>query len=156
MNTCVVIHRFLSQLDTPTSPLVSATQRSSFTRNLKTPIITKGLISKGVSSDTRRANMASPLQNNESDTVMDGLTLPADTIDPATPQQPPADTPTAIWTRRTIIFAFWAIVAALGLPHWIWTTSIHREELPVERMTRWAEGDVSACCLRYLVSYVDR
>jgi phosphatidylinositol glycan class S len=35
------------------------------------------------------------------------------------------------------------VVATLGLPHWIWTTSIHREELPVEEMARWAEGNVS-------------
>jgi hypothetical protein len=36
------------------------------------------------------------------------------------------------------------VVATLGLPHWIWTTSIHREELPVGEMARWAEGNVSA------------
>jgi phosphatidylinositol glycan class S len=35
------------------------------------------------------------------------------------------------------------VVATLGLPHWIWTTSIHREELPVGEMARWAEGNVS-------------
>jgi phosphatidylinositol glycan class S len=34
------------------------------------------------------------------------------------------------------------VVATLGLPHWIWTTSIYRSELPVERMTQWAEGHV--------------
>lgn len=49
----------------------------------------------------------------------------------------------AVWTRRFIIFAFWAVVATLGLPHWIWTTSIHREELPVGEMAKWAEGNVS-------------
>lgn len=57
---------------------------------------------------------------------------------------PPPDKAGAVWTRRFIIFAFWAVVATLGLPHWIWTTSIHREELPVEEMARWAEGNVSA------------
>jgi hypothetical protein len=39
------------------------------------------------------------------------------------------------------------VVATLGLPHWIWTTSIHREELPVGEMARWAEGNVSCCSL---------
>jgi hypothetical protein len=56
----------------------------------------------------------------------------------------PPEKASAVWTRRIIIFAFWAVVATLGLPHWIWTTSIHREELPVEMMAKWAEGNVSA------------
>jgi phosphatidylinositol glycan class S len=55
----------------------------------------------------------------------------------------PPEKASAIWTRRFIILAFWAVVATLGLPHWIWTTSIHREELPVGEMARWAEGNVS-------------
>jgi hypothetical protein len=56
---------------------------------------------------------------------------------------PPPDTAAAVWTRRIIIFSFWAVVASLGLPHWLWTTSIYRSELPVEEMTRWSEGHVS-------------
>jgi hypothetical protein len=63
------------------------------------------------------------------------------------PTAPPVETTTAIRTRRFIILAFWAVVATLGLPHWIWTTSIHREELPVGEMRRWAEGNVSFCVL---------
>jgi phosphatidylinositol glycan class S len=55
---------------------------------------------------------------------------------------PPPEKANAIWTRRIIIFAFWTVVATLGLPHWIWTTSIYRSELPVEQMTQWAEGHV--------------
>jgi hypothetical protein len=70
----------------------------------------------------------------------------------ATAESPPPEKAIAIWTRRIIIFAFWAVVASLGLPHWIWTTSIYRSELPVEQMTRWAEGHVGVlvgvpvCC----------
>jgi phosphatidylinositol glycan class S len=60
----------------------------------------------------------------------------------ATAESPPPEKANAIWTRRIIIFAFWAVVATLGLPHWIWTTSIYRSELPVEQMTQWAEGQV--------------
>jgi hypothetical protein len=56
---------------------------------------------------------------------------------------PPPDTAAAVWTRRIIIFSFWAVVASLGLPHWLWTTSIYRSELPVEQMTQWSEGHVS-------------
>lgn len=61
---------------------------------------------------------------------------------PASAPAPP-EKASAVWTRRFIILAFWAVVATLGLPHWIWTTSIHREELPVGEMARWAEGNVS-------------
>lgn len=57
---------------------------------------------------------------------------------PALPQESPA----FIWTRRLVLAGFWLVVIALGLPHWIWTTSIHRSELPVEIMNRWAEGQV--------------
>jgi len=63
------------------------------------------------------------------------------------PQEAPPESPSASWTRRLIIFAFWAVVVALGLPHWIWTTSIHRSELPLESMNAWAEG--KACQLHY-------
>lgn len=59
---------------------------------------------------------------------------------------PPPESPSAVWTRRIIIFAFWAVVATLGLPHWIWTTSIYRSDLPAEQMTQWAEGRVSCTC----------
>lgn len=56
----------------------------------------------------------------------------------ASPPEPPAVTRTRSW----IIFAFWAIVACLGLPHWIWTTSIHRSDLPLDAMNSWADGQV--------------
>lgn len=41
-----------------------------------------------------------------------------------------------------ILLAFWAVVVALGLPQWIWTTSIHRSNLPIEMMNDWANGKV--------------
>ncbi|KAK5132097.1 hypothetical protein LTR08_000347 [Meristemomyces frigidus] len=51
------------------------------------------------------------------------------------------------WTRRWIIIAFWVVVACLGLPYWIWTTSIHRSHLPLGMMNSWAEG--KACQMSY-------
>lgn len=63
------------------------------------------------------------------------------------PRDAPAERPSASWTRRLIIFAFWAVVATLGLPHWIWTTSIHRSELPLKSMNAWADG--KACQIHY-------
>ena len=54
----------------------------------------------------------------------------------------PPESPAVTWTRSWIIFAFWAIVACLGLPHWIWTTSIHRSDLPLDAMNSWADGQV--------------
>lgn len=51
--------------------------------------------------------------------------------------------PATLWTRRLIIAAFWLVVVCLGLPHWVWTTSIQRSELPLESMNAWAEGKVS-------------
>jgi phosphatidylinositol glycan class S len=79
--------------------------------------------------------MAEPLEKTD-------ITSDVPSNSPANATAPP-EKASAIWTRRFIIFAFWAVVATLGLPHWIWTTSIHREELPVGEMARWAEGNVS-------------
>lgn len=57
-------------------------------------------------------------------------------------QDAPPERPAAVWTRRMIIAAFWAVALFLGLPHWTWTTSIHRSTLPLESMNAWAEGKV--------------
>lgn len=87
--------------------------------------------------DGLQAKMAEPLQH---------VTITSDASAATTEKHapsPPLESPRAIWTRRIIIFAFWAVVATLGLPHWIWTTSIYRSELPVEQMTKWSEGHVS-------------
>lgn len=84
--------------------------------------------------------MAEPLQKTT--IISDESNSPKD----VNAASPPPEKAHAVWTRRIIIFAFWAVVATLGLPHWIWTTSIYRSELPVERMTEWAEGHVGALC----------
>lgn len=57
-------------------------------------------------------------------------------------KEPPPEPPTSTWTRRLIILAFWSVVVAFGLPHWLWTTSIHRSNLPLGLMNSWAEGKV--------------
>lgn len=92
--------------------------------------------------------MAEPLQkpsivNDESKSLTDTEAV-----------SPPPEKASAIWTRRIIIFAFWAVVATLGLPHWIWTTSIYRSELPVEQMTSWAEGHVGGSSSRLFIGLV--
>lgn len=66
------------------------------------------------------------------------------------PREAPPEPPSASWKRRIIIFAFWAVVVVLGLPHWIWTTSIHRSELPIESMNAWSEGKV--CQIHYPIT----
>ncbi|EME48927.1 hypothetical protein DOTSEDRAFT_49301 [Dothistroma septosporum NZE10] len=65
----------------------------------------------------------------------------------AHPDGLPAEKLSSVWTRRLIIIAFWAVVVCFGLPHWTWTTSIHRSALPLESMGTWAEG--KACQLHY-------
>ena len=59
---------------------------------------------------------------------------------PAVPLAP--ESPAASWTRRMILAAFWIVIVTLGLPHWVWTTSIHRSNLPLDSMNAWAEGKV--------------
>ena len=62
---------------------------------------------------------------------------------PATAQkEPPPETPNSIKTRGLVILSFWAVVILLGLPVWIWTTSIHRASLPLQDMLDWADGKV--------------
>nr|XP_023908608.1 GPI transamidase component PIG-S homolog [Quercus suber]POF15558.1 gpi transamidase component pig-s like [Quercus suber] len=59
----------------------------------------------------------------------------------------PQEKPQEVWTRRLILLSFWAVVVCFGLPHWIWTTSIHRSDLPLERMREWDAG--KTCQFRY-------
>jgi len=75
--------------------------------------------------------------------VGEGLGSSPDVHDGTGKPTPPPESPAAEWSRRWIIVAFWTVVACLGLPHWIWTTSIHRSDLPLETMNAWAEGKVS-------------
>ena len=67
--------------------------------------------------------------------------------DPSHGPPPPPEQPKSTWTRRLIILAFWAVIVTLGWPHWVFTTSIHRSDLPLESMNRWADGKVSPSLL---------
>lgn len=57
---------------------------------------------------------------------------------------PPPEKPAEIKTRGWVVFSFWAVVIFLGLPVWLWTTSIHRAALPLQEMLEWADGKVWA------------
>lgn len=59
-----------------------------------------------------------------------------------TAKLPPPETQQSLWTRRTVIASFWAVVVFLGLPVWWQTTAIYRAELPLQDMTAWAEAKV--------------
>lgn len=54
--------------------------------------------------------------------------------------QPPPESPESIKTRGLVILSFWAVVVLLGLPVWLWTTSIYRASLPLQDMLDWADG----------------
>lgn len=66
----------------------------------------------------------------------------ASTAKPA--KKPPQENPQSIHLRTLVILSFWAIVIFLGLPVWLWTTSIYRARLPLQNMLDWAHGKVSA------------
>lgn len=57
-------------------------------------------------------------------------------------KQPPPERPKSIKTRGLVILSFWAVVILLGLPVWLWTTSIYRANLPLQEMLDWADGKV--------------
>ena len=61
---------------------------------------------------------------------------------PKTTKKPPPESAEGIRVRGLVIFSFWAIVIFLGLPVWLWTTSIHRARLPLQEMLDWADGKV--------------
>lgn len=56
---------------------------------------------------------------------------------------PPEDSGT-ISIKGWVIFSFWAVAIFLGLPIWLWTTSIHRASLPTQEMLAWSEGKVQS------------
>lgn len=60
----------------------------------------------------------------------------------AQPKHPPPETPENIWLRQRVITSFWIVVILLGVPVWLWTTSIPRAGLPLEDMLAWADGRV--------------
>ena len=78
-------------------------------------------------------------QEEEVGTVVqdDKLVSPAKTA-----KKPPPESAEGIRVRGLVIFSFWAIVIFLGLPVWLWTTSIHRARLPLQEMLDWADGKV--------------
>lgn len=57
-------------------------------------------------------------------------------------KKPPPETSESIRVRGLVIVSFWAVVIFLGLPVWLWTTSIHRARLPLQEMLDWADGKV--------------
>ena len=57
-------------------------------------------------------------------------------------KQPPTESSQSIKTRGLVILSFWALVILLGLPVWLWTTSIYRARLPLPDMLDWADGKV--------------
>ena len=57
-------------------------------------------------------------------------------------KQPPPEKPENIYIRSLVILSFWAVVIFLGVPIWLWTTSIYRARLPLEEMLAWADGKV--------------
>ena len=59
------------------------------------------------------------------------------------PKKPPPEKSENIRTRRLVIASFWVVVILLGLPIWLWTTSIHGAVLPLDEMLDWADGKVS-------------
>lgn len=61
----------------------------------------------------------------------------------------PPESPESIRLRTLVITSFWVVVILLGLPVWLWTTSIHRARLPLQDMLDWAHGKV---CLAPLLA----
>ena len=58
------------------------------------------------------------------------------------PKRPPPEKSESLNLRVLVIASFWAVVILLGVPVWLWTTSIHRANLPLEDMLAWAQGKV--------------
>ncbi|KAI4155080.1 MAG: hypothetical protein LQ340_001237 [Diploschistes diacapsis] len=92
--------------------------------------------------------------------TQESLTLPPakaerETLDTTKPntaatlaiKRPPPEKPESIRARSLVVFTFWTVVVLLGLPVWLWTTSIHRAHLPLQEMLDWADG--KACKLTF-------
>ena len=99
----------------------------------------QGELTKVLQHAVNKHNLMSPPEDRGSAESALPLRGPAKNTEPTTPPE----SPNSAWTRRLILFAFWAVVVVFGLPHWIWTTSIHRSNLPLESMNSWANGRVS-------------
>ncbi|KAL2060698.1 hypothetical protein VTL71DRAFT_9339 [Oculimacula yallundae] len=74
----------------------------------------------------------------------DGLTgsdqAPANAVSIASKKEPPPESPESIRLRTWVIISFWATIIFVGLPIWWRTTTIHRENLPLDQMMDWADG----------------
>lgn len=57
-------------------------------------------------------------------------------------KKPPPEKPESTRLRGLVIVSFWAVVIFLGIPVWLWTTSVHRARLPLDEMLAWADGKV--------------
>ena len=93
--------------------------------------------------------MASEQRQNEYEPEVDESVVKATLA----AQKPPTEGHGSIITRRWILFSFWAVALFLGLPLWLWTTSVPRANLPLESMNRWAAGQVSASPVHALLDY---
>ncbi|KAH6675424.1 phosphatidylinositol-glycan biosynthesis class S protein [Halenospora varia] len=70
--------------------------------------------------------------------------VPANAVSAAPKKkEPPPETPESIRLRILVIFSFWVIILALGVPIWWRTTIIYRARLPLDQMMDWA--DERAC-----------
>lgn len=63
------------------------------------------------------------------------------TVAPKKKEAPP-ESQESIRLRTWVIASFWAIIIFVGLPIWWKTTTIHRENLPLDQMMDWADGRV--------------
>ncbi len=81
--------------------------------------------------------MAEDIANAPEDASLKVASSPANA-----PKQPPPESPKSIKTRGLVILSFWAVVILLGVPVWLWTTSIYRASLPLQDMLDWADGKV--------------
>jgi hypothetical protein len=56
----------------------------------------------------------------------------------------PLERPQDVRLRTVVVMSFWALILFVGVPMWWQTTSIHRAQLPLPEMLRWADGQVNA------------
>ena len=59
-------------------------------------------------------------------------------------KRPPPETSESSRLRGLVIVSFWAVVIFLGIPIWLWTTSVYRARLPLDHMLAWAHGKVQS------------
>lgn len=70
--------------------------------------------------------------------------VPAEESSPITAvkakKQPPLEKASQRWLRNVVVLSFWGLIAIIGLPMWLKTTSTYRVELPEQEMEQWAAG----------------